>query len=66
MVSVSRSAFPEHLGQFVSRNSEWVLRGDSPLGLNSASSGNKTGKSDSLTGVVPHLSQYTIGIGVPQ
>lgn len=29
-------------------------------------SGSSTGKSDSGTGTVPHLSQYMIGIGVPQ
>ena len=41
-------------------------KGDSPVGIKSTSVGNKTGKSFSGTGTIPHLSQCTTGIGSPQ
>src|SRR5512139_1693154 len=57
IVSVSLRAGPEHLGQVVLTKPWQYLRGDSPVGLNSASEGSNTGKSLSGTGTMPHLSQ---------
>ncbi len=57
IVSVSLRAVPEHLGQAALTNDWQCLRGDSPVGLNSASGGSSTGKSRSGTGTMPHLSQ---------
>ena len=66
MVSVSRLAAPPHLGQVVLTNFSLYFRGDSPVGLNSASSGRSTGRSFSGTGTMPQWGQYIIGIGAPQ
>jgi hypothetical protein len=57
IVSVSLRAVPEHLGQVVLTNDRQYLRGDSPVGLNSALEGSRTGKSSSGTATMPHLSQ---------
>jgi hypothetical protein len=57
IVSVSLRAGPEHLGQAVLTNDWQYFRGDSPVGLNSALGGSKTGKSSSGTATMPHLSQ---------
>ena len=66
IVSVSRSASPPHCGQRVRRNLSCSFSGDSPVGRNSASSGRRTGRSDSGTGTVPHRGQKMMGMGVPQ
>src|SRR5581483_7922853 len=66
MVSVSRRASPEHLGQVVFTNEGTDLRGDSPVGLNSTPRGNSTGRSFSGTGFQPHFSQWIMGMGAPQ
>ncbi|GBD28826.1 hypothetical protein HRbin31_00848 [bacterium HR31] len=66
MVSVSRSAGPWQRGQRVRRKPSWYFRGDSPVGMKSTSSGSNTGRSSYGTGTVPHRSQYTMGMGVPQ
>ena len=66
MVSVSRRASPPHEGHAVRVKPWWRASGDSPEGLNSASSGSSTGRSSSGTGTVPQASQWTIGMGVPQ
>ena len=66
MVSVSRRASRPHWGQTVRTNDSWRASGDSPVGLNSASSGSSTGRSLSGTGAMPHSAQCTMGIGVPQ
>ena len=52
MVSVSRLAGDEHRGQVVLTNASWYFSGDSPVGLNSASSGSSTGRSFSGTGTI--------------
>src|SRR3972149_5452729 len=57
IVSVSLRAGREHLGQVVLTNDWQYFRGDSPVGLNSALGGSRTGKSFSDTGTTPHLSQ---------
>ena len=43
-----------------------VVIGDLPTTEKSTSSGNNTGSWFSGTGWIPHLSQYTTGIGAPQ
>ena len=68
MVSVSLLPFPPHFGHFAFTNFSLVSRGF-PLPVNSTSSfsGSSTGRFFSGTGTIPHfLSQYMIGIGVPQ
>src|ERR1700704_641750 len=50
LVSVSRVAGPPHFGQVAARKPSWCLRGDSPDGVNSTSSGSRTGRSSSGTG----------------
>src|SRR5260370_15654932 len=66
IVSVSRTAGPPQMGQVVRRNPSWYLRGDSPVGRNSTSSGARTGSWSSGTGTMPWSGQYTTGIGQPQ
>ena len=66
MVSVSRSAAAPQLGQAVWRQVGWNLRGLSPVGRHSTSSGNSIGSSSSGTGTAPQLGQWTTGIGQPQ
>src|SRR3989344_4315333 len=62
IVSVSLFAFPLHLGHFILWNFSLFARGF-PWPVNLTSSGRITGIS-LLT--IPHLSQYIIGMGVPQ
>jgi len=64
MVSVSLLDSLLHFGQGVSRNFLFVVRGF-PF-PNSIFSGSIIGRSFSGTGTAPQLSQYIIGIGVPQ
>ena len=66
IVSVSRLAGPPQCGQVVFKNVFEVVIGDLPTTLKSTSFGHFTGKSFSSTGTIPHLSQYTTGIGAPQ
>ena len=65
IVSVSLLAGLLHLGHFVFRNALLVRIG-LPNVEKSTSSGNNNGRSFSCNGTMPHLSQYIIGIGVPQ
>src|SRR5512139_3580383 len=57
IVSVSRRAFPPHVGQAVSRKAGDSPSGDSPLPVNATSMGRRTGRSFSGTGTVPQESQ---------
>src|SRR3989344_4936050 len=67
IVSVSLFAFPWHFGHFTSTNSLHVSSGfPCPVNLHFSGFGSLTGRSSYGTGTVPHLAQYTIGIGVPQ
>ena len=66
MVSVSRRPSPPHCGHEARTNASFRASGDSPVGLNSASSGSSTGNSASGTGTAPHVGQWMIGMGVPQ
>ena len=66
IVSVSRTAWPPQTGQTVSLNVFDVVIGDFPTTEKSTSFGNNTGNWFSGTGWIPHLSQYTTGIGAPQ
>src|SRR6266403_3134808 len=69
IVSVSRRAGPPHFGQVVFTNSATRPSGDPCVCVISICSGNRIGNSLSATGIGSsgeHLSQYTIGIGVPQ
>src|SRR5215510_2882955 len=66
MVSVSRLAVLPHFGQVAFTNSGTFFKGDSPVPVNFACSGNITGKSFSGTGTMPQSSQYKTGIGAPQ
>ena len=66
IVSVSRRAAPPHFGHFTFTNSGTLASGDSPSPENFAIGGSTTGKSLSGTGTIPHFSQYSTGIGVPQ
>ena len=65
IVSVSLFAFPLHFGHLVLTNSCAFSKGF-PSPVISTFSGSNTGNSFSGTGTIPHFSQYTIGIGVPQ
>ncbi len=56
-LSVSLVAGPPHFGHMVCRNASWYLKGLSPVGKNSASSGRTTGRSSYASGTIPHLSQ---------
>lgn len=55
-----------HTWHLVSRKSFIYFNGDSPMPVMLTSLGNITGRSFSFTGMAPHLSQYIIGMGVPQ
>ena len=65
IVSVSRLAAAPHFGQLQSRKSARLFSG-LPLPSGMQSSGSTTGRSFSGTGTAPQLSQWMIGIGVPQ
>ncbi len=64
-VSVSRRAALPQLGHAQCRNAAFFASG-LPLPSGIRSSGRTTGRSFSGTGTTPQLSQWTIGIGVPQ
>jgi len=66
IVSVSRFAGPPHFQQVAFTNSGICASGESPRPLNSAVFGSTMGRSSSRTGTMPHLSQYRMGMGVPQ
>src|SRR5690554_917280 len=68
MVSVSRRAEPPQRGQATLTQSSALSSGDRPpSGRNwYPDSGNRTGSSLSGTGTSPHVSQWMMGIGVPQ
>src|SRR3954447_24739960 len=57
-VSVSRRAGPPQVGQVVLTKLAWLMSGLWPDGVNSASSGNRTGSSSYGTGTTPQASQY--------
>ena len=67
-MSVSRRAGPLHFGHLVLTQSVAAASGDCPFGFRSKpfASGSRRGSSESGTATSPHLSQCTIGIGVPQ
>ena len=68
IVSVSRLAAPPHFGQDTFTQSDAPPSGEVPFGERSKplASGRRIGSSLAGTGTSPHLSQCTIGIGVPQ
>ena len=68
MVSVSRFASPPHFGQLHLTKESILASGDSPPcpGANSVISGSFSGSSLSGSATMPHLGQWTIGIGSPQ
>ena len=66
IVSVSRRAALPHVGQVVFTKLSTFASGLPPSGLNAASRGNTTGSCSYGTGTAPWVSQYTMGIGVPQ
>src|ERR1700682_2227542 len=66
MVSASRCAGPPPLGHVAFKNDGTLAKGDPPAKVIGTLSGKITGKSFSSNGTTPSLSQYTIGIGVPQ
>ena len=67
-MSASRLAAPWHFRHLTLTQSDAAPSGDDPFGFKSHpfASGNSTGNWLSGTGTKPHLSQCTIGIGVPQ
>jgi hypothetical protein len=65
MVSVSRRAGLPQLGQSTFRKAACLFSG-LPLPSGTQSSGSTTGRSRSGTGTAPQVSQWMIGIGVPQ
>ena len=66
MVSVSRTASEPHLWHLVFKKFSSCFKGDSPVPVKLAVSGSIIGSEVSSTGMVPHLGQYIIGMGVPQ
>ena len=66
MVSVSRRAAPPHFGQAACTNSGTCASGEPPCCVMVTLSGRSTGNSLSGTGTMPQLSQYSMGMGVPQ
>ena len=57
IVSVSRTAGFPHFGQFTRKKPSWLLRGDSPVGRNSTSSGKRIGNSSAGAGTMPSVGQ---------
>ena len=65
MVSVSRRAGPPHLGQAPFEGLADVVSGEPPAGDVHVLR-QQDGQVSSVSGTMPHLSQYTMGMGVPQ
>ena len=65
IVSVSRCAGRPHVGQGTSRNARCLFSG-LPLPSGMRSVGRTTGRSFSGTGTTPQVSQWMMGMGVPQ
>ena len=65
-MSVSRRARPPHFGHDTFTKSATCASGESPRPVKFVTLGSSTGSCSYGTGTIPHVSQYTIGIGVPQ
>ena len=66
IVSVSRRAGPPQRGHVVFTNPGTSAIGEPPFPVIWTSWGSTTGSRSGRSGTVPHLGQYTIGIGAPQ